>query len=223
MNLRKRFRSSAKHARGRGAVISIQTPQNTPLFACAIGSGAPSFPPFPNGANASTSANANLNNSTTSLPFPGAGAVTGNGPSPDSWARLDAIMRVAWRTGHSSFYVEKGRQVLGKSASELGLPFPEYRIEGGAFPVWLVNAPTTPLAIIAIYSGNSVDDHAMVVSTLKHFFAKSGPGATGIQIGSKDELGRSFGVGVNGVHATPGRGGGVDLNGSVVGHEDDNE
>lgn len=29
-------------------------------------------------------------------------------------------MKVASRTGHSSFYVEKGRQVLGKSANELG-------------------------------------------------------------------------------------------------------
>lgn len=43
-----------------------------------------------------------------------------SGPSPDTWARLDAIMKVAARTGHSSFYVEKGRQVLGKSAGELG-------------------------------------------------------------------------------------------------------
>lgn len=29
-------------------------------------------------------------------------------------------MKVAARTGHSSFYVEKGRQVLGKTANELG-------------------------------------------------------------------------------------------------------
>lgn len=84
-----------------------QTVQNTPLFACAIGSGAPSLPVF------------NNNNSTASLPLPSA-YTTGNGPSPDSWARLDAIMKVASRTGHSSFYVEKGRQVLGKSANELG-------------------------------------------------------------------------------------------------------
>jgi hypothetical protein len=83
-----------------------QTIQQTPLFACAIGSGAPTLP-IPSGS------------STSSLPLPSANS-TGNGPSPDSWARLEAIMKVASRTGHSSFYVEKGRQVLGKSANELG-------------------------------------------------------------------------------------------------------
>ncbi|KAF8322002.1 uncharacterized protein EI90DRAFT_3078460 [Cantharellus anzutake] len=63
----------------------------------------------------------------------------GSDISPDSWARLNAMMNVVKRTGHSSFYIEKGRSVLGRSAEELGLPFPEYRIEGGAFPIWLVN------------------------------------------------------------------------------------
>ena len=83
-----------------------QTVQNTPLFACAIGSGAPTI-------------SIQSGSSTGSIPLPSANT-TGNGPSLDSWARLEAIMKVASRTGHSSFYVEKGRQVLGKSANELG-------------------------------------------------------------------------------------------------------
>lgn len=59
------------------------------------------------------------------------------------------------------------------------------------------NAPTTPLAIIGLYSGNSVDDHAMIVATLKHFFAKSGANATGININGREG---NLGGGANGAH-----------------------
>jgi len=108
----------------------------------------------------------------------------GSDISPDSWARLTAMMNVVRRTGHSSFYIEKGRSVLGRSAEELGLPFPEYRVEGGAFPIWLVNCQVAPIGIMAIYSGSALDDHAMIVSTLKHFFVKGGgSGAGGISMG----------------------------------------
>ncbi|KAF9504316.1 hypothetical protein BS47DRAFT_1374403 [Hydnum rufescens UP504] len=136
MNLRKRFRASLRHSRGRGAVISIQSVQGATLFACAVGDG--------------------------------------SDVCMDSWHRLEGIMRVTQRTGHSSFYIEKGKNILAKSPEQLGLPFPEYRIEGGAFPIWLVNSPSVPLGTIGIYSGHSLDDHGMIASTLKHFFVKSG-------------------------------------------------
>jgi len=143
MNLRKRFRASLKHSRGRGAVLSIQTVQGATLFACAVGDG-----------------------SDVCL---------------DSWLRLESMIKVVKRTGHSSFYIEKGKTVLAKTPEQLGLPFPEYRLEGGAFPIWLVNSPSVPIGVIGIYSGSSIDDHAMIVSTLKHFFVKSG-GSGGISM-----------------------------------------
>lgn len=65
----------------------------------------------------------------------------------------------------------------------IGMPFPDYRIEGGAFPIWLAvsctvsplypslcsctiqkNSPSVPIGVIGIYSGNSLDDHTMVSS-----------------------------------------------------------
>jgi hypothetical protein len=39
----------------------------------------------------------------------------------DNWHRLEGIMRVTQRTGHSSFYVEKGKNILAKSPEQLGM------------------------------------------------------------------------------------------------------
>ena len=40
--------------------------------------------------------------------------------SIDSWIRLEAMMNVSTRTGHSSFYIEKGKNVLVKTGDQLG-------------------------------------------------------------------------------------------------------
>lgn len=93
MNLRKRFRVSTRHGKGRGMVMSIQSIQGTTLFSCAVGEG-PDI-------------------------------------SADSWARLEAMMNVVKRTGHSSYYVEKGIAAISKTNEQLGLPYPEYRTDGG--------------------------------------------------------------------------------------------
>jgi uncharacterized protein (UPF0303 family) len=68
----------------------------------------------------------------------------GEGPdiSADSWARLEAMMNVVKRTGHSSYYVEKGIAAISKTNEQLGLPYPEYRTDGGGefFRIFQVSA-----------------------------------------------------------------------------------
>jgi uncharacterized protein (UPF0303 family) len=93
MNLRKRFRASSRHAKGKGCVISIQTIQGSTLFACSVGEG-----------------------SDVSL---------------DSWWRVEGMIKVVRRTNHSTFYIEHGLSAIGRNGDQLGLPFPEYRIDGG--------------------------------------------------------------------------------------------
>ncbi|KAG9013509.1 hypothetical protein FRB90_005933 [Tulasnella sp. 427] len=134
MNLRKRFRASMRHAKGKGCVISIQTMQGATMFACAVGEG-----------------------SDVSL---------------DSWWHIEGMIKVVRRTGHSTFYIEKGASAIGKPPDQLGLPFPEYRLDGGAFPIWLQNSSVGPIGIIAIYSGSSTEDHHLVISTLRSYFSK---------------------------------------------------
>ena len=145
MNLRKRFRASSRHAKGKGCVISIQTMQGATLFACSVGEG-----------------------SDVSL---------------DSWWRVEGMIKVVRRTGHSTFYVERGLAAIGRNGDQLGLSFPEYRIDGGgsclilfielcfnldskspAFPVWLQSSPISPVAVIAVYSGSSPEDHHVSIT-----------------------------------------------------------
>jgi len=96
--------------------------------------------------------------------------------SLDSWTALDGMIAVVRRTGHSSFYVEKGMGAMGKSPKQLGLS-PDLRIHGGAFPIWLQNAPCCPIAVVACYSGSSADDHHMVVSSVRDYLRKMSEGA----------------------------------------------
>jgi len=107
---------------------------------------------------------------------------------------------VVRRTGHSSFYVEKGMGAMGKTPQQLGLP-PDLRIHGGAFPIWLQNAPCCPIAVVACYSGSSADDHHMVVNSVRDYLRKmsEGPekpspvprGSVGIHDGSTEWISKS--------------------------------
>lgn len=98
LSLRKRFRASSRHAKGKGLVISVQSIAGHTLFACTVGDlGNPS----------------------------GVADV-----SMDSWACLEGMMNVVRRTGHSSFYVEKGMGAMGKSARQMGIQG-ECRVNGG--------------------------------------------------------------------------------------------
>jgi uncharacterized protein (UPF0303 family) len=98
LSLRKRFRASSRHSKGKGLVISVQTIAGHTLFACTVG---------------------DLGN------ISGVGDV-----SLDSWACLEGMMNVVRRTGHSSFYVEKGMSAMGKTPKQMGIEG-EFRINGG--------------------------------------------------------------------------------------------
>ncbi|KAF8665571.1 hypothetical protein AX16_000029 [Volvariella volvacea WC 439] len=122
LSLRKRFRASPRHARGKGLVISIQTIAGHTLFACTVGD------------------------------LRGIGDV-----SLQSWSCIEEMIGVVKQTGHSSFYVERGMSAMKKTPKQMGLQ--SEQCPGGAFPVWLENAPCCPIAIVACYSGSSQDDH----------------------------------------------------------------
>jgi hypothetical protein len=52
--------------------------------------------------------------------------------SLDSWAMLESMVGVVKRTGHSSYYVEKGMNALGKTAKQIGLG-DGMRVAGGGW------------------------------------------------------------------------------------------
>lgn len=139
LSIRKRFRASSRHGKGKGLVISIQTVAGHTLFSCTVGDlGHPS----------------------------GISDV-----SLDSWACLEGMISVVKRTSHSSYYVEKGMSAMGKTAKQMGLD-DNMRVSGGAFPIWLENAPCCPIAVVAAYSGSSQDDHNLVVNTVRDYIKK---------------------------------------------------
>ncbi|KAF5333331.1 hypothetical protein D9611_002256 [Ephemerocybe angulata] len=140
LSIRKRFRSSSRHVKGKGLVISIQTIAGHTLFSCTVGD---------------------------------LGHPTGFGDnvSLDSWACLEGMISVVRRISHSSFYVEKGMSAMGKTPKQLGIEG-DFRICGGAFPIWLENAACCPIAIAACYSGSSQEDHNLVSTTVRDYLAK---------------------------------------------------
>lgn len=91
--------------------------------------------------------------------------------SLDSWACLEGMINVVRRTGHSSYYVEKGLGALGKTPKEMGIRS-DYNVNGGAFPIWLQNALCCPIAIVGVYGGSSLDDHKLVVTSIRDYLNK---------------------------------------------------
>jgi len=143
LSIRKRFRATSRHSKGKGLVLSIQTIAGHTLFSCTVGD---------------------------------LGHLSGIGDvSLDSWTCLEGMINVVKRTGHSSYYVEKGMSALGKTPKQFGLGSPalgEGRVQGGAFPIWLENAPCCPIAVVACYSGSSQDDHNLVATTVRDYLNK---------------------------------------------------
>ncbi|KAF9651279.1 hypothetical protein BDM02DRAFT_3184760 [Thelephora ganbajun] len=98
------------------------------------------------------------------------GGVSGVGDvSLDSWSVLEGMVSVVKRTGHSSYYVEKGMSAMAKGQAGVQS---DLRVYGGAFPIWLENALCCPIAVVACYSGSSRDDHHLVVTSVKDFLKK---------------------------------------------------
>lgn len=99
LSIRKRFRASSRHNKGKGLVISIQTIAGHTLFACTVGD---------------------------------LSSISGIGDvSLDSWACLEGMINVVRRTGHSSFYVEKGMNAMGKTPKQMGIQGDSFRVQGG--------------------------------------------------------------------------------------------
>lgn len=101
LSLRKRFRGSSRHQKlGKGLLITIQTIVGHTLFSCTVGD---------------LGASAGLGYQDVSL---------------DSWQVLEGMVAVVRRTGHSSFYVEKGMGAMGKTPKQMGVGS-EFRVHGG--------------------------------------------------------------------------------------------
>ncbi|KAI5124794.1 hypothetical protein M0805_005428 [Coniferiporia weirii] len=92
--------------------------------------------------------------------------------SLDAWASLEGMINVVRRTGHSSYYVEKGICAMGKTPKDIGIRG-DYSVNGGAFPIWLQNSLICPIAIVAAYGGSSYDDHRLVVNSIRDYLAKT--------------------------------------------------
>jgi len=98
--------------------------------------------------------------------------------SLDSWACVEGMINVVRRTGHSSYYVEKGIGAMGKTPKDMGIRS-DYTVNGGAFPIWLQNSPCCPIAVIAAYGGSSYDDHRLVVNVVKDYLSRMSKGKDG--------------------------------------------
>lgn len=68
--------------------------------------------------------------------------------SLDSWACLEGMVNVVRRTGHSSFYVEKGIGAMGKTPKEMGIRN-DYMVNGGGkdyisplFHIFIISNPS---------------------------------------------------------------------------------
>lgn len=120
--------------------------------------------------------------------------------SLDSWACLEGMINVVRRTGHSSFYVEKGLNAIGKTPRDMGIKS-DYLVNGGAFPVWLQNAPCCPIAIVAAYGGSSIDDHRLVVTSIRDYLNKMIKSQTGPGVESTEWVVRQAAEAVYSVHS----------------------
>ncbi|ELU42018.1 hypothetical protein AG1IA_03957 [Rhizoctonia solani AG-1 IA] len=72
---------------------------------------------------------------------------------------VEGKRNVVKRFNHSSYYMGRKLAAAGKTQEAANLPFPEYATHGGAFPVWLQNAPSSPVAVIVVSGLPQRDDH----------------------------------------------------------------
>ncbi|KAG8710576.1 hypothetical protein FRC08_016983 [Ceratobasidium sp. 394] len=92
--------------------------------------------------------------------------------TPDNWVWVEGKRNVVRRFNHSSYYMGRKLAAAGKTQESANLPFPEYATHGGAFPVWLHNAPSSPVAVIVVSGLPQRDDHMIIVETLTEYIPK---------------------------------------------------
>ncbi|CAE6502401.1 unnamed protein product [Rhizoctonia solani] len=89
--------------------------------------------------------------------------------TPDNWVWVEGKRNIVRRFNHSSYYMGRKLAAAGKTQESANLPFPEYATHGGAFPVWLQNAPSSPVAVIVVSGLPQRDDHMIIIETLKEY------------------------------------------------------
>ncbi|CAE7224989.1 unnamed protein product [Rhizoctonia solani] len=89
--------------------------------------------------------------------------------TPDNWVWVEGKRNIVRRFNHSSYYMGRKLAATGKTQESANLPFPEYATHGGAFPVWLKNAPSSPVAVIVVSGLPQRDDHMIIVETLREY------------------------------------------------------
>jgi len=72
------------------------------------------------------------------------------------WERLETMVEVVKRSGHSSHYAE-----LRQGDERLSL--------GGAYPIWLQNVTCCPVAVVVVCGGMPQEDHDLVSNTVRDF------------------------------------------------------
>ncbi|KAG8721448.1 hypothetical protein FRC09_007872 [Ceratobasidium sp. 395] len=92
--------------------------------------------------------------------------------TPDNWVWVEGKRNVVRRFNHSSYYMGRKLAAAGKTQESANLPFPEYATHGGAFPIWLQNAPSSPVAVIVVSGLPQRDDHMIIVETLTEYIPK---------------------------------------------------
>jgi len=93
------------------------------------------------------------------------------GTSADNDARVKRKVRLAYRFGHSSFYMGQFLKSLGKTIEEVFLiPESEYAPHGGCFPV--IVKETGMVGTITVSGLAQEEDHRIVVETIREYLAQ---------------------------------------------------
>jgi hypothetical protein len=115
LSIRKRFRATSRHTKGKGLVISVQTIAGHTVILSLVG----------------MSAIPHLTFQLFSCTVGDLGHPSGIGDvSLDSWAHVEDMINVVKRTGHSSYYVEKGMSAMGRTPTQMGISG-DTRVQGG--------------------------------------------------------------------------------------------
>ncbi|KZO95999.1 hypothetical protein CALVIDRAFT_564276 [Calocera viscosa TUFC12733] len=89
-----------------------------------------------------------------------------NATNPGNWVWIEGKKNVVKRFNHSSFFVGRNLVSAGKVPEDV-LPFPEFAAHGGAFPVWIKDAPIAPIGTIIVSGLQQDEDHQIIVDSLE--------------------------------------------------------
>ncbi|KAK7060215.1 hypothetical protein VNI00_000980 [Paramarasmius palmivorus] len=160
LSLRKRFRASSRHAKGKGMVISIQTIAGHTLFSCTVG----------DLGHLSGIGDVSLDSWTCLEGMINVVKRTGH-----SSFYVEKAMSAMGRSSRQLFDgqdMPARVQGGGKSATTNLHRDVMAEISMIAFPIWLENAHCCPIAVVACYSGSSQEDHHLVATSVRDYINK---------------------------------------------------